>query len=147
MTRLTNHIREQIVKAAIAKSGLLDAAKAIDAKYLDWVERCRIEELGGVENAARYDSINRQAQELCLQLPENLRGGADVARLGTNIYFNIGGARFRQDFTAGQEEGRVSSARLTLAADHPLALEWTALEAERGANKQAISSAKHQVGA
>lgn len=128
MTRLTNELRDKIVRAAKDKAGITAAFEALDAKRYAWAERLRVEAVGGAESAERYAAINAHAKSVFNALPSNLRGYSYVVQRAKEFYANLGGKAVRVQL---EQYAEVRSDRMALAGDHSLCREFAELEAEK----------------
>ncbi|WAX22816.1 hypothetical protein MAJJADAN_00054 [Pseudomonas phage Amjad_SA] len=125
MTRITNAIRDEIVSNAVAKSGILEVIKQLDEKRFDWIERARIEVLGGEERAAEYAKINDEAKSKHDALPEYMREFSRLVNRDGLLYLNLAGASLRLPMRAWAE---VPNGRRAITADNPLCQEFYDLE-------------------
>lgn len=91
--RLTNAIREQIAKNALAKSGVTSALEELKKKRHELARSARIFAFGGEHKAKAIDTSYAKLEKLEEEIK---RSGADVyisSGKSTSIYLAIGGRR------------------------------------------------------
>lgn len=91
MTRLTNDMRDKIVKNALIKAGWFDAQKAIEERRYDLGEAIRVETLGGPEKAEEYRLINENAGKIYAALPPAIRQYNTQVSRGKQLNINLAG--------------------------------------------------------
>lgn len=134
MTRITNAMKDAIVKNALMKSGVTAHIEAIKAKRFDWADRARIETIGGPEKAAEYAEINNKALKTYEALPNGLKDNANIVERRSNIYLNLAGASLNVKLNNYAE---ASNNREVITADNPLCQQFYDIEAEdQAANEQ-----------
>lgn len=117
MTRMTNYLRDEIVKNALAKTPLdaEDAELARDRHAL--AEDFRIAALGGAEEAARLENAAAKIEKALSELPSSLVNSDYPVRRSEMAYrANLGGLRVNLAFP----DARLCPSGLTFAGDHPL---------------------------
>lgn len=128
MTRITNAMKDHIVQKALEKSGITAALAAEKEKRFDWIERARIEVLGGKAKAKEYDAINAKFQKQYDDLPRDLRGIArSLINESSTLRLNLAGANLRlkmRGYAVAPSDQRA------ITADNPLCQEFYNLEAE-----------------
>lgn len=128
MSRLNNATREYIVGKALEKAEI----PALEAKYTkdraDWFERLR-EAANGMTDA-ELDALDAKIQKLKAQIPAGLRSTYRVIDKRSSIYPNIGGLRIgRYEFPDIDGKcARYAVSEPTITSDHPLAVEFHAME-------------------
>lgn len=127
MTRITNAIKDAIVKNALAKSGVTARLEAVKEKRFEWAERARIETLGGPDKAAEYAKINKHAHKTYDALPTGLKQHANIVRRGGRIHLNLGGISVTAKLSGWSE---VSENREIIRAENPLCQQFHDIEAE-----------------
>lgn len=130
--RLTNQIKDQIVKAAIVKAGIPEQIEALRQRRAAWAESCRIAALGE-KVAAHVEQVAEEVKRLLAALPvEVLSGGCGINRrssmhvnvAGVSAYARFNGSTNRQD----EEISKPSLSCHTLLANDPLVDEFYAME-------------------
>lgn len=127
MTRITNAIKDAIVKNALAKSGATARIKAVEEKRFEWAERARIETLGGPEKAAEYAAINKKSRKAYDALPQGLRVAANIVERRGSFYLNLAGLSLTVKLRGYAEASRN---REVIHADNPLCQQFHDIEAE-----------------
>lgn len=123
MSRLNNATREYILDKALEKAEIPALLAKYDKDRADWMDRLRIETNGMTD--AELDALDAKIQKLKTQIPKALRGDYRVIEKRYRIYPNIGGLRVGlHEFP----EVRYVSHEPTVASDHPLAVEFHAME-------------------
>lgn len=125
MSRLNNATREYILGKALEKAEI----PALQVKYArdreDWMDRLRVETNGMSD--ADLDALNAKIRKLKMQIPEKLRSSYPVIEKRRSLYPNIGGLRIgRHEFP--DNTARYAISEPTVASDHPLAVEFHAME-------------------
>lgn len=142
MTRLTKHIREQILANAQTKSGNRAARDATKQKRKDWDEAVRIASLG--EHAEILTSLDAKVEKIRQQVPESFRSDdSPIARRGS-ISVNCAGLAL---YVNGWEGYKVAPSRFTITADNPLAQQFHDICAEEKANNESWEKVKASVNA
>lgn len=142
MTRITNAMKDAIVKNALLKSGTTARLEAIKVKRFDWAERARIESLGGADKAEEYAQINRQSREIYERLPQDLRDNSNIVERGARFYLNLAGLSVTVKLSGYSE---ISNSRKVIAADNPLAQQFYDIEAEEKAALDHGTTVENQV--
>lgn len=130
--RLTNTIKEQIVKAAIEKAGFHKREEGIIKRRAAWAENVRIHALGGEGNAKKMESLAEQVKALANEIPANLCLTSKMLRRDNEVrYVNVAGLRARAWFsgyeiggTGEESEMRITPQECVIHADNPLAKEF-----------------------
>lgn len=115
MTRLTNALRDTIVKNALAKAGVPKRVDAAEASLQQWGELVRIDLLGGKEKADELAAKRQQVQELAKGVDANLRSTSDIFYGRKEVSLNMAGARIKAKFPAYG----ISPQSGTILADNP----------------------------
>lgn len=131
MTKLTKAVKEQIVKNAVEKSGLIDEHNKIIQRRAEWANNVRLFAIGGVEVEKQLIAINEQYEVLCESVPKNLQGNRRrPARQRNETYVNVAGISFYAyfngclDYNFCDQIYRISPDSVTLLADNPLVAEF-----------------------
>ncbi len=133
--RLNKNIRNQIVKNALTKSGLLEKEAQYQAARAVWEEQVRLYACGISDQEVQ--ALEAQAQKLLDKLPTCIRTSANAMLADRRYYFyaNIAGARIEIRFLdpAGERDYRIAPYRMDggIPADHPLAKQFDALELQK----------------
>lgn len=155
--RLTKQVAEFIVNKAVEKSGILEKFADLRVARAVWAEKCRIDALGGDENAGICESIAEQISVLRLTVPKSV-AKLDCATLRTDddIYMNVGGLQFRAQFNGASPQDKISKSgvhqvfkitpeRHTLIGGTPLAIEFDELLATQRELNKNIEALRLQV--
>lgn len=129
MTRLNNHLRDQIVTAALAKSGSTAAIAATKARRQVWADAVRLAALGDM--GAKLEALVKRVEKLEQEIPEDYRSGYSVVRTRGHLTLNCAGLTVRVSEWEGM---KVAPATHTLLADDPLVQEFHDICAEELAN-------------
>lgn len=136
MTRITNILKDKIVKAALAKSGVTAQIEAVDSLRSAWAEEVRIEILGGAEVAASLEAIQVKAKKLHEITPEAMRSDYfKVVETRSYSMVNLSGANLQVKYGAW----KIAPQRGVLLADNPLVKRFYDIE---GAEKTADERSK-----
>lgn len=130
MTRITNAIKDAIIKNALDKSGVTAAITLAASKESAWNERARIEALGGPEKAAEYAGINRQAKIIHDSLPRHMQEYERIVNRGINFRLNLAGASL---YIKLAELAEVPGGAIAITADNPLCQQFYDIKEERKA--------------
>lgn len=130
MTRITNAMKDAIVKNALLKSGVTGRIKAIEEKRFEWAERVRIETIGGPEKAAEYAKINQQSRAAHDALPQGFKDNAHIVNRRSSIYLNLAGASLTVRLKGIAE---ASGSREVISADNKLCQQFYDIESEEQA--------------
>lgn len=125
MTRLTNALRDLIVKNALVKAGVTKRVESADAALIQWGEEVRIDILGGKEKADELAAQRQQVQELAKGIDANLRSTSDIFYGRKEISLNLAGVRVKAKFPAYA----IAPQSGTLLADNPLVQRYYDLRA------------------
>lgn len=135
MVRLTIKIKEQITANALAKAGVVDARKALAARRAALAEAVRVASWGGAEALASAEGVVEEINALAAQLPKCAHVGTQkLGRRESSVDAAFGGMQTSIPFNGGEGDrvfGRTTHNRFLLPADHELAAEFNAIEAER----------------
>ena len=142
MTRITNAMKDAIVKNALLKSGVTDRTADVKEKRFDWAELARIHTLGGADKAREYKEINTHALQIYSSLPQGLKGNANIIERRMDIHLNLAGANLRVKLRGYTE---VSSHREVITADSPLCQQFYDIEAEEKAACERGTIVENQV--
>lgn len=131
MTKLTKAVKEQIVKNAVEKSGLIDEHNKIIQRRAEWANNVRLFAIGGTEIEKQLVAINEQYEKLLDSVPKQLRMSGRCPVLVTKeFYVNVAGISFCAYFHGGISFNylthihRISPSSVTLLADNPLVAEF-----------------------
>lgn len=131
MTKLTKAVKEQIVRNAVEKSGLIDEHNKIIQRRAEWANNVRLFAIGGVEVEKKLIAINEQYAALHESVPKNLQGDyRKPARRRNETYVNVAGISFCAyfhgclDYNCCDQVHRISPSNVTLLADNPLVSEF-----------------------
>ena len=142
MTRLTKHIREQILANAQTKSGNRAAREATSQKRKDWDEAVRIDSLKG--HADLLTQLDAKVEKIRQQVPESFQGaGSPIQRRG-KIRVNCAGFVV---YANGWNGEKVAPSTHTITADNPLAQQFHDICAEEKANNESWEKVKASVNA
>lgn len=130
MTRITNALKDKIVKTALEKSGVNAELEAVKGKRFAWAERIRVEVLGGPEKAAEYAKVNKAALATYNALPQHMKDHGNIVERRSSFYVNLAGASVTVKLNGYSE---APNARLAITADNPLCQEFYDIEAEEKA--------------
>lgn len=147
--KLTNRIKQQIVDNALAKAGIPEREAALRARRAAWVEKVRIDALGGQEAVERLAQIEAEINKLIADIPSALVTKSSFIHTDTDIGVNVAGLTARvwwcgaMDYdSAINKQRRISPyGRVTIAATNPLADEFMAMHNEQ----QAIASDRERI--
>lgn len=132
MTRLTNNVRDQIVRNAIAKTTIGAETEALQQARYALAEDFRIAALGGLEEAQRLEQIASSIEEQLKRLPDKLVSYSEPLRRSDMIYrANVGGLRINLSL----DGERLCPNGIVLEGDHPLAARFHELENQEAAIK------------
>ena len=142
MTRLTKHIRDEILKNAQTKSGNRAARDATSQKRKDWDEAVRIDALK--EHAPLLAQLDAKVEKIRQQVPESfLSSGSPIQRRG-QIRVNCAGLTV---YANGWEGEKVAPGSHTICADNPLAQLFHDICAEEKVNTERWEQVKASVNA
>lgn len=125
MTRLTNWLRNEIVEAAVVKSGIAAEFEKYEADREQWAGEMADASIGGPEVVALVANVEAKVQRAIKALPEDLRPDGPIVGLRGSLWANIAGCKVYISEFVGQ---RCCKHSVTLTADHPLAVRFFALE-------------------
>ncbi len=142
MTRITNAMKDAIVKNALLKSGVTARIEAVKGKRFDWAERARVHTLGGADKAREYAEINKHALQIYSSLPQGLKDHANIVERRMDIHLNLAGASLRIKLRGYAE---ASDHREIITADSPLCQQFYDIEAEEKAACEQGTTVENQV--
>lgn len=123
--RLNTWLRDKIVEAALAKSGIVDELNKYKEDRRSWAERVADDSVGGPDVIAKARQIEKKIDKLLATLPEPLRAQEGILTTRGALYLNAAGCKVY----VNEFEGRRPCARShTLEAGHPLVVEFFQLE-------------------
>lgn len=125
MTKLTVSLRDAIIENALDKSGWTKAWAAYSAQRKAWAEAVADESLGGADAVAALAAANKKVARIIAALPEQLRSDLRVGPLVGGIIAAFGG---RRTHVNQWDSTRPAKGGLSLAANHPLTVEFERLE-------------------
>lgn len=140
MTRLTTHIRDQIVANAQIKSGNRARRDATQEKRKEWADAVRVTAIGS--RATELDAIAAKVEALRLLVPEEFRGDGTVIISRGHLNLNCAGITLR---VSEWEGSKVSPSSFTLLADNPLVQEFHEICAQEKANAESWEQVKTNV--
>ncbi|MNJ08748.1 hypothetical protein D3C77_28720 [compost metagenome] len=131
MTKLTKAVKEQIIKNAVNKSGLIDEHNKIIQRRAEWANDVRLFAIGGIDEEKKLIAINEQYLIARGLVPDNLKGDMrKPAKTRNELYVNVAGLSFCAYFHGGldynkcEQVCRISPSSVTLLADNPLVAEF-----------------------
>lgn len=127
MTRITNAMKDSIVKNALLKSGVTERLAAVKEKRFDWAEAARIETIGGPKKAAEYAEINKKAKKSAESLPSSLRDNTSIVNRRSSVYLNLAGASLTVKL---RNYAEASNNREVIPSDNPLCQQFYNLQDE-----------------
>lgn len=150
--RLTNQIKDIIIENAVKKSGLLDKQADIRVKFATWVEKVRIDALGGKAIADNVDRLIGEMKRLSDQLPKSLRQDK-MCRTDKGLYVNVAGKSLYMRFNGLKKYSdnviqiyKPTSESHTLIGGSPLAIEFDDIDGEDRDNQNAIRDLRVEIG-
>lgn len=123
--KLTVAMRDAIVEKAVEKAGLKKEATALAERRRAWAEKVADESIGGAEAVAKLNEANKKIARIVATLPKNLQEDLRAGPCTGGIKAAFGG---RQAYINQWDGRRPAKAGLMLPADHPLTIEFEALE-------------------
>lgn len=142
MTRITNILKDKIVKAALAKSGATAQIQAADDLRAAWSEDVRIEILGGADAAASLEAIQKKAAKLHESAPKDLRSDYfKVIKTRHYSMVNLAGANLQVRYS----DWKIAPQRAVLLADNPLVKRFYDIEAAKKACDERSKAVSGQV--
>lgn len=142
MTKLTVAMRDAIVEKAVEKAGLKKEAIALAERRKVWAEKVADESVGGAEAVAKLNEANKKIARIMATLPKDLQEDLRAGPLTGSILAAFGGRRVYVNHWDGR---RPAKDGLMLAADHPLTVEFEALETIEDDLKDRRDKLKHDV--
>ena len=124
MTRLTNYLRDEITKNAIAKTSFQSEMDALAKERYELAEEIRIESLGGRNRADEIEATVAKIEKLAKLLPEEIVAGTWIRRDYEMYRLNLGGLRANIKFSDCYEDLRICASGVTLTADNPLTVRF-----------------------
>lgn len=131
MTKLTKAVKEQIIRNAVEKSGLINEHNKIIQRRAEWANNVRLFAIGGVEVEKQLVAINEQYAALHESVPKNLQGELrKPVKTDNDIYVNVAGISFTALFNGqlGYNKSdhiyKISPSSVILRADNPLVAEF-----------------------
>lgn len=125
MTKLTVAMRDTIVNNAVEKAGLNKETSTLAERRKVWAEKVADESIGGPENVAKLAEANKKITRIVSGLPKDLQEDLRAGPLTGSILASFGGRRIYVNQWDGRRPAREG---LMLPADHPLTVEFEALE-------------------
>lgn len=142
MTRLTKHIREQILANAQTKSGNRQRLEDTIKKRKEWDEAVRILSLG--EHAALLESLDAKIEKIRQQIPEPFRSNDSPVQRRGFMSVNCAGLALH---VSGWDGDKVAPRRHTIMANDPLAQQFHDICSEEKANTDSWEKVKASVNA
>lgn len=130
MTRLNNHLRDQIVTAALAKSGNTAAIAATKTRRQEWAEAVRLSALGDM--GAKLEALVKRVEKLEQEIPDDYRSNYSVIRTRGHLTLNCAGLTVRVNEWEGM---KVAPEAHTLLAGDPLVQQFHDICAEEITNE------------
>lgn len=125
MTRMTNYLRDEIVKNALAKTTLDAEEDALRQERYVLAEEFRIASLGGPEEAARIEQLAKKIEKELQTLPKGLCTNDAPFRRDYEMYrLNLGGLRENMRYSASNDDKRISPSDAVFLGDDPLVLKF-----------------------
>ena len=129
MTRLTNNVRDQIVRNAIAKTTIGAETEALQHARYALAEEFRIAALGGPEEAAKIEKMVADIEKRLKAVPKGLVIYAFPFRRDDDMWhMNLGGLRVTLPFSADPSHKRLAPSGATFTGEHALVLRFHDLE-------------------
>lgn len=125
--KLTNYIRDAVVENAMRKAGIYDQEAAYKADRAVWAHAVADESLGGAEAIQLLDAANKKVAKIVAALPKHLQEDVRLGPLTGSIVGTFAGCRHYINEWDGSRPAR----NLMLDAEHPLSVEFFALEARK----------------
>lgn len=142
MTRLTKHIREQILANAQTKSGNRANRDATIQKRRDWDDAVRLDALK--EHAVLLTQLDAKVERIRQQVPGAYQSsGSPILRRG-HMRVNCAGMTVH---ATGWEGEKVAPSNHTITSDNPLAQQFHDICAEEKANEESWEKVKASVNA
>lgn len=152
MTKLTKAVKEQIVKNAIEKSGLIEEHNKIIQRRAEWANNVRLFVIGGAEVEKQLIAINEQYAALHESVPKNLQGDyRRPVRQRNETFVNVAGISFRAyfhgclDYNHCDQIHRISPSSVTLLADNPLVAEFHEIHNQQEEYENKVVTLKNSV--
>lgn len=142
MTRLTKHIREQILANAQTKSGNRQRLEDTIKKRKEWDEAVRILSLG--EHAALLESLDAKIEKIRQQIPEPFRSNDSPVQRRGFMSVNCAGLA---PHVSGWDGDKVAPRHHTIMANDPLAQQFHDICSEEKANTDSWEKVKASVNA
>lgn len=122
--KLTTYLRDAVVENALVKAGVRKAEAEYNAERVAWAIKVADESIGGAEVVALLEAANKKVAKIIAALPEHLRGDVQLGPITGSIYGVFGGKRIYINSWPGSRPAK----NINLPADHPLSVEFFALE-------------------
>lgn len=138
MTYLNERIKNEITEAAVKQAGILDKEAALVERRAAWAEAVRIDALGGKEEAAKIERLNKRIKKLLDEVPGSVRSGLAAFNRDRSISVNVGGMRTEAHFSGLEKHFypksvyKISPHSHTIKGGTPLAKEFEAIEKDAG---------------
>ena len=140
--RLSNAIKNEIIKNAINKSGIIDKFYKLIEKRVVFAEKCRVLSLGGIDESIRLEKIYDDVESMRKNLPEGVGTGWNIIDKDSFVYCSFGGMQESLRFSGTHSKDKPqyltdsqykirSNKRLNLDGQHELSLEFLALVSEQ----------------
>lgn len=149
--RLNKHVREQILKNAIAKSAFPEKRKKLEQDKSAFAEKVRITQLGGAAAAKRAEATVAEIKKLLLKLPEGCMhvGSGESSQVSVKYGEKWGeseGIKFQS--ASGTTESRLTiSGRFVLSEYPKLQKQWAALKKRKDTLEEQEEELKQNVNA
>lgn len=140
MTRLNSHLRDQIVSAALDKSGNTERQAATRARREAWAEAVRVAALGSM--GPKLEALVKRVEKLEKEIPVEYQSGYSVVKTRGYLTLNCAGLTVRVNEWEGS---KVAPSTHTLLADDPLVQEFHDICAEETANDAQRDKVKSSV--
>lgn len=152
MTKLNKDMRAAIIANAVEKSPVPARLAAYEKRHDAWVEKCRIESLGGAKEVGRIMRAVAKAEKALAEIPSVLLNNSALLSTDYEIYLNVAGCAYHAYFPRTEAGDRArkpcvngaTGKRFSIEADNPLAVEFFELEQERSAIENIEASIRTQ---
>lgn len=152
MTKLTKAVKEQIIRNAVIKSGLIDEHNKIIQRRAEWANNVRLFAIGGVDEEKKLIAINEQYITMRESVPNVLKGDLrKPVKTDNDIYVNVAGISFTALFNGqlGYDKSehiyKITPNNTVLLADNPLVAEFHEIHNQQEDYENKLSDLKNSV--